>query len=53
MTHEAMALQPNGFRFRFIPRKVPAGKLADWLDLHSRQTTTDTPNKEFTGVSVL
>ena len=23
MTHGAMALQPNGFRFRFIPRKVP------------------------------
>ena len=23
MTHEARALLPNGFRFRFIPRKVP------------------------------
>ena len=30
MTHGAMALLPNGFRFRFIPRKVP-GLSAHWL----------------------
>ena len=29
MTHGARALQPNGFRFRFIPRKVP-GLSAHW-----------------------
>ena len=30
MTHGARALQPNGFRFRLIPRKVP-GLSAHWL----------------------
>ena len=30
MTHGARALLPNGFRFRFMPRKVP-GLSAHWL----------------------
>ena len=28
VTHGAMVLQPNGFRFRLIPRKVPGVELA-------------------------
>ena len=31
VTHGARALQPNGFRFRFIPRKVPGSQPGGWV----------------------
>ena len=36
VTHGARALQPNGFRFRFIPRKVPGLSQSTWVQRWSR-----------------